>query len=43
MQRKLKAKVIGYLPHIRNIHYNIILSLMKGNTYQGVVNMSFSF
>lgn len=26
---------------MRDIHYKLILSLMKGNSYQGIVNISF--
>ena len=40
-QRSLVKKKVEYLGHVRKISYKVILSLMKGNTYQGVVNISF--
>lgn len=32
---------IGVMNHLRDLHYRIILCLMKGNSYQGIVNISF--
>jgi hypothetical protein len=32
---------ILYMDNIRNIKYQIILSLLKGNNYQGIVNITF--
>jgi hypothetical protein len=32
---------IGYLENVKDICYKLILSLMKGNSYQGIVNISF--
>lgn len=42
MQRdKLVQHRIGYLENVKDISYRLILSLMKGNSYQGIVNISF--
>ena len=32
---------IAYLENVKDISYRLILSLMKGNSYQGIVNISF--
>lgn len=38
---KLVQHRIGYLENVKDISYRLILSLMKGNSYQGIVNISF--
>ncbi len=32
---------IQHCEYLRDIHYRLILSLMKGNSYQGIVNILF--
>lgn len=40
-REKLVRHSIGYLDNVKDISYRLILSLMKGNSYQGIVNISF--
>lgn len=38
---RLGEHAIRYLDNVKDISYRLILSLMKGNSYQGIVNISF--
>lgn len=38
---KVTSGRIQHCEYLRDIHYRLILSLMKGNSYQGIVNISF--
>ena len=40
-REKLVQHKIGHLENVKDISYRLILSLMKGNSYQGIVNISF--
>jgi len=40
-RHKLGKGAIRVCPYLRDISYKIILSLMKGNAYQGIINLSF--
>ena len=41
LKDKLSRGMVTILPQLKEISYRIILSLMKGNSYQGIVNISF--
>lgn len=39
--QQLGSGLIVHLPYLKDIHYAIILCLIKGNAYQGIVNITF--
>ncbi len=41
LKDKLRPCTIETLNNIKDLSYRIILSLTKGNSYQGIVNVSF--
>lgn len=41
MKDRLGRGSVGMNVQVKDISYKIILSLMKGNSYQGIVNISF--